>query len=162
MKTKNIFLITVAIVLCLVATGCKKEKGKEILLDNSWVVRSIKVDANSAWQEPLTYGSNPILSFLDLVDFDKYVLELESSLVMGVVKVRNNKIIIQSEAGSTELAFDDFHIPGMPIDSDFSKSFANLFVYKITHYETDGFNLTLIGKNGATIRLMRKVDFIDF
>jgi len=144
---KKIQIGCLAIALLAIFTGCYKgATDKEILIESVWIVESIKVHADSVLMKPsYDYWTNLTLSFLKNDPYI-FIFNLEVGSIRGKVKVGNKKI-------------DFVEIEEIPTgNSQFSQSCIDL-LDNINRYETNGFVLTLIGKKGEEIKLMRKIDF---
>ena len=140
---KRIFFYSTALLLLFVA--CSKDK--QTLTDNTWQVESLKVHADSAWQDPFVSESGekePLtLSFRNKYN---YSVTFRLAGCGGKVKYRPKHGIIFESGGCTTIGGD----------SQLAWNFYEILVAQINHYALNDNKLTLTGDNGETINLIKQ------
>jgi len=148
-KIQIVYIAFVLLAMVTVFIGCSKEK--QILTDSTWVVESMKINADSFLENPPN-GVNLTLSFLLVKSGYSFIFILEEGVMMGHITIRNNKI----DFGDV-LSLQEHELYK---NSQFTKSCAQL-LGKVNRYETDGYDLILTGKKGEIINLTRKIEGVN-
>lgn len=153
---KRILFINILFVLCVIFTGCSKDK--QTLTDNTWKVESMKVHADSAlmYRPDSSYfrylpdssilvqwGETPIT--LSFPKKNEYVYKAEINEAWGNVKIGNNKIIFK---GAMQFS--------MCCDSPFANDCLGLLNGGINSYTIDNNKLILKGNKGEVINFVKQ------
>ena len=126
--------------LCLFAplfifTSCSKDK--QTVIDNTWIVESMKVHADSAWQYPPN-GAKYTLSFPDK---HTYCLLLDKNQCAEDVKFEANN----------KFKFKKLFCTAICCDSPFAETYASLFVDTKYNYTINENKLILTNSNNKII-----------
>ena len=140
MKTiKNTIIILFAFLLA----SCSKDK--QTLTDNTWIVESMKVYADSVLQYPSAMNHRSIT--LSFPRISEYAFIMEANGCQGKVKLKNNyKINFSKETMCTLVGGD----------SQFAEDCLSLLKNNINHYSINDNKLILTGDNGETINFKKQ------
>ena len=143
---KKFILFYFVVVILVIATSCSKDK--QILINTTWKVESMKIHADSALTYPPIWegwwGDNkPII--LSFPKQNTYIFQLEANGCGGNVSIIGNKISFKSE-GMTSIC----------CDSPFAESCVHLLINKINHYTLNNTKLILTGTHGEIINLVEQ------